>query len=248
MKFKSIAISLLFSLIATKSLMAITIIEPKSIGSKKGFYGSVDADFQFSNGDTEKSAYSIDSLLGLGRDKSFTFVSAAYQYSDINDRIDTDDAFVHLRHIHALASQLTWEGFAQFSQDEGSFIEKRELYGLGLRKFIPSKNREIYFGLGVMHENKKFKNTASQRKGLGNFYISAKFKFVNKSNLFFTLYLQPHLERVSNFDATSLGQYTMPISEKLSFKFKVSYKHTETPAVGKSRDNTASVIGLSYQF
>lgn len=240
----------LLLLIFLSPLHAITVIDPVEPGEKLGWYGELEGDVSFSNGDTNENAIGLGLLFGRGEKGATTFLQGAYSYAEVDDDVDDDSSFVHLRHLRTTKwKHLVAEAFFQLGRDDQSFIERRQLLGMGIRsRWEPSEGLKLHLGLGVVEEQKDLKGQEDLREVLANLYLSSRWKLPRDASLYAVVYFQPRLRDPDFYDNIAEGVYKIPVSDQLNLKIKASYRHTETPAAGKSRDNTSAVVGLAWNF
>lgn len=229
---------------------AISIIEPKVISQNQGLSADLSLAFEYSNGDSDSEAYSVELSSHYGKKHYLHYALASAGLEKDNGTKSQDQMFVHLRHLRQTPwrEALNFEIFGQLGRDDIKNIDRRDLIGTGFRYHQIHKKQTLFFGLGGFYFQEERKGGFEEDDVRLNVYLSLKSELTKSAELICLAYYQPKVDEFSDFDIVAQAGLSNDLSERLQLELKAAYSHNETPALSKARDNTQMTIGLNYKL
>lgn len=163
-------------------------------------------------------------------------------------------AFTQLRYNYIFSSKIRSFHFYQLQSNKTVLLNKRELYGSGLRiSFFNKDSSKVSFnlGLGLMYENEfldkrwigvnDIPNTSLFRMAD---FVSIKYSINKKIELLNVLYYQPSISEFSDFRLFNDFSVVFKFSKRYSFEFSAKYRNDSKPpsTIEKEDLNTAAGI------
>jgi len=242
-------LSFIFSFI---SLHAIVTIVPQNIGEKPGYTGILDGSLGTKRGNTEKDEYTAGVKFQYDNAQNYlVWLDVSGSYAKASGKKNTQKSYAHVRLIHTLYENLTFEAFLQSQNNKFTNIKLRSLSGVGVRYHINNSNYgELYTGLGVYYENINYSSTIDpiEKNARINLYIAYVKKFQNKNKIAYVAYYQPKPDDFNDYVTTQALQLEVNIFQKLYLKFKVMYYEDSIPAIGIKRVDFTQKTSLTYKF
>jgi len=220
-----------------------------------GSSGAVSLDFSGAKGNEDKSRIGTGFLYRLTQEKTTDLVSANYHHGETNGVRDSNNAFLHARHIHDINNTKAWEVFAQVEKNEFTRLKLRSLLGGGLRKkLIDDESYRQYLGLGLFYSVEKLDQAevtnedSEQRSTRVNFYSLNRWIWSKNTKLYATLYAQPVINDWKDYRLLGIASLKVAIDTHLSLKVNYTVsRDSEPPALVKKTD-TRYFTGFEYQF
>lgn len=201
-------------------------------------------------------------MLGSSR---FAAKAAARDTEKIGDLVGNDDtrfANAHLGHLRYSLTVLPWlaaDLFTQLSSDEFILLQARWVFGLGPR-FILFRNDEFaaVFGTGYMPELEYLNPTAfvGQPESTShmnwwhrwNNYLSFKLDAGELLTISATTYLQPRIDRLTDFWVLNENALSVKLTKRLQLKLALTIRHDSKPptACVEAFDDGVCPIGRSF--
>lgn len=220
-----------------------------------GSSGSVSLDVSGAKGNEDKSQIGMGFLYRLAQEQTTDIVSSNYHYGKTSDIRDSNNAFLHLRHIHDINDTKAWEVFTQVEKNEFTRLKLRSLLGGGLRKkLIDDKSYRQYMGLGLFYSVERLDQAAvtneesEQRHTRVNFYTLNRWIWSKNTKLYATLYAQPVINDWKDYRLLGIASLKVAIDTHLSLKVNYTItRDSEPPALVKKND-IRYFTGFEYQF
>jgi len=231
-------IVLLLLLITSQYLFALISITPVEIGDKAGIHGKVFTSLQTKRGNTDKDNYKAGLKVTYDSNNSFvSWAEVSAEYGESNDIEDTNKAYIHLRHIHALTKKnLRTELFSQVEEDKFRLIQRRILGGAGVRvkMFDTLENTNAYLGFGALYETIKYTSTVDKKEDNIRFngYFAYTMNLTKDSKLSYSLYYQPKYNKFKDYIQAHKMDLKLQVYKSLFLKLRVAYDVDSIPAIG----------------
>lgn len=225
-----------------------------------GVSGEFNLGFGGAEGNTEKMAFSLDAHIDRVTHRHTTVLLFGGVYGE-SDRIkDTEEMFLHVRHIRPQTSVLSWDNFAQVESNTFTRLSYRALIGSGARWQVFGSNQadsnsenKTFLGLGAFIEREKLealgnayvKETDATR---GNMYFITQFRVSPQSLIKSSTYWQPDLEQLS--DARALQDFTLEVAmaNRVNLALSLKIKHDTKPPAGVEHTDVTYQTGVSVKF
>lgn len=229
---------------------AISIIEPKVIQENQGLAADLSLAFEYSNGDSDSEAYSVELSSHYGKKDYLHYALASAGLEKDNGTKSRDQMFVHVRHLRQFPdyNSINYEFFGQLGRDEIKNLDRRDLIGSGLRYHQIHKRQTFFLGLGGFYFHEERKGGFKENDVRMNLYLSLKSQLTETAKLICLAYYQPKVDEFSDFDIVAQAGLSNNLSKRLQLELKAAYSHNETPALNKARDNTQMTVGLNYKL
>lgn len=250
--------ALLSACLVSFSVSAHAIVNVEDLhfnDSGPGSSGAVSLDISGAKGNEDKSRIGTGFLYRLSQEKTTDLVSANYHHGETNGVRDSNNAFLHARHIHDLNNTKAWEVFAQVEKNEFTRLKLRSLLGGGLRKTLMDEaDYRQYLGLGLFYSVEKLDQAevtnedSEQRSTRVNFYSLNRWIWSKNTKLYATLYAQPVINDWKDYRLLGIASLKVAIDTHLSLKVNYTVTHdSEPPALVKQTDSRY-FTGFEYQF
>ncbi len=251
-------IALLATLI-TLSLPVHAIVNLQDIHTqeiKPGFSGTVGLEFSGTKGNSEKSDTTLASQLQWNNTDYRNILLADYSYGEANQQINSDEAFLHLRHIHHINHHYAWELFGQLQNDRFARLSLRRLVGGGFRHKQDFGDNRYIFGVGAFFEEERLKEDANittpeERRSnnwRGNLYGITGHTLNDQSRLFSTLYYQPKLSDSGDYRVLLKAGVKVKMAENLNLTIGVDGKYDSQPPLEVKDYDISYRSGIELNF
>ncbi len=245
--------TLVISLFWLAASHAITNIESERLNNTEyGTRGNISLSLDGRIGSSDKVALgtSVNIIRAFKHEEWITILSR--DYAEVDREVNTDETFLHLRHLRKHTPNWGHEFFTQYQEDRFSFLAQRILLGAGIR-YTPSTKDKLqanHFGAGLFYETEDYVSISNENeKGIRlNLYWAFKNKLNDITTYTSTLYFQPKIDDLS--DEKGLWQNALTISVtstiSLSLNWDVEYD-TQTPSVASDAETRYDSV-LIYNF
>ena len=227
---------LLILLLSIQQLFALISIVPIEIGNKPGVSGKIKVGLETKRGNTHKDGYTGSMLINYDNNSSYViWLDISAEYAEVSGLVDTSKVYSHLRYIHALENKdIQTEFFLQAQQDKFKAIEKRRLAGAGLRfkLFGEESEGKAYFGIGALYEYLRHIDDTidpDEDNTRLSTYAAYTIDFNEDSNLAYTIYYQPRLNKFSDHVISNKFEIQLHVYLKLFLQFSVYYDVDSSP-------------------
>ncbi|MFT6152753.1 MAG: hypothetical protein ACJA0E_000398 [Bermanella sp.] len=241
--------------LSASSALAITNIESQRLSnSTEGTSGSVSLALDGRIGESDKFALGTSIKLIKRNQRSEIITIISRDYAEVDDVVNTDESFIHLRYLHKYSNNWGQEVFSQYQEDKFSFLKKRSLIGAGARYTLTqAENRQSanHFGIGLFYENEVYIssiNVADEHAVRFNIYWAYKNNLANTIQYTSTLYLQSKTNRLADQKGIWQNAVTISVTSTINLSLSWDIEHdTETPT---NRNNTETSYDsvLIYNF
>lgn len=248
---KSTLAALLF---VSLSANAITNIESQRLSkSEDGTEGSASFTLDGREGNSDKIAMGSElKLIHISGQHEWITI-ASRDYAEVDDEVNTDKTFIHLRHLHKHGPNIGHEVFVQHEDDEFRLLSSRNLIGGGLRyTFTPKDIHQANsVGVGLFFEDEDYLNggdSNDEETVRLNLYWAYKNKFNDHATYTSTLYFQPSVEDLSDEKGLWQNALTLSVTTTISLSVKWDVVHdTKTPDDVVATETTYKTV-LIYNF
>jgi putative salt-induced outer membrane protein YdiY len=236
---------------------AIVNVEQAIIGKpSEGVHNSMDLLASGASGNTNTSSTNA-SFLSLWQHGDHTeFLQIQYAYGKSGGKVDTDNAFAHLRHRTAISHDWAVEAFAQTGQNPFARLTKRTLLGGGMRRVLYEENNKSagYFGFGAFYEHELLTDTLGTTDPLqenlwrANTYLVLKRQFNDQVRLYSTTYYQPAFEDTADYRLLEQASMLVKMAENLDFKISLDFSFDSKPPQTVQKRDLVYSTGLQFTF
>jgi len=218
----------------------INIKKQKKMKKGKVFGAILGLSLALYKGNTDMFILDSNVRFDLHKGKNSGFLIGNLSYGEKNGESYLNKGFVHIRYIRNISKILMAETFAQMAFNDFILLNRRALTGVGfrLRLFknkIKSEYFKVYIGSGMMFENEKFdpsnNNKAKPETSLfkSTSYISLSYSS-DKITIKDVTSLQTNIGKNSSTRIYSDMQFSIKLSEKLSYTASLTYRYDNNPA------------------
>jgi putative salt-induced outer membrane protein YdiY len=223
---------------------------------KPGFNGFVELDASGATGNTNKTDLALGGRLEWNRERHTTFLVGNVNYGRASGTTNTDNSFLHLRHIYQSTDLLAWEGFGQLQRDRFARLSLRRLVGGGARFTLTQRTADSaeFLGTGAFYEwedlTAKSGTTDETRthKWRGNLYWVVKRRFHEGVHGVNSLYYQPNLRQLHDYRALDAAELKVDLTEVVALKIRLSVAYDSEPPQTVKQTDVTYYTGLSWAF
>lgn len=190
-------------------------------------------------GNTSTLTFSGSVFGGIVYGHNVIFVKASADYGQAMSTTNVARWNTHARYNYNLTEDFAFEGFVQVQHDRFRRIEVRDLYGLGVRySFYRDKDNDVFAGTTYMLEHETIDSLADgtgAEKNVWNrnstyFGINAKITALLDASS--VTYIQPRLDRPSDFRVMSESWMSAQITKRLAVKVTGTFWYDNDPPLG----------------
>jgi putative salt-induced outer membrane protein YdiY len=223
---------------------------------KEGFNGFVELDASGASGNTNKTDFGLGTRLEWHHERRTTVAVGSVNYGRASGAVNTDNAFLHLRHIYQSTDLLAWEGFAQLQRDRFARLSLRQLLGGGARFTLRRRSADsaAFVGTGAFYEREDrtaktgTTDETRTRKWRGNLYWVFKHRFREGVHAVNSLYYQPNLDRFHDFRALDNAELQVDLTELVVLKIRLSVAYDSEPPQTVKETDVSYHTGLAWSF
>lgn len=233
---------------------AITNIERERLGDHaQGTRGHVSVTLDGREANSDKIALGSELKLHHHTLQHEWLMLASRDYAEVDDEVNTDKTFAHLRFVKKQSSKWAYETFAQHEDDEFRSLSSRALLGAGIRHTIPSKNEHELnrFGVGFFLEDEDYLHEGDKNDEQTvrlNLYWAYKNRLNDHASYSSTFYFQPSVEDMNDQKGLWQNAITASVTETISLSVKWDVVHdTRTPDEVVATETTYKTV-LIYNF
>ena len=236
---------------------AIVNVEDMRIGSPKpGYSGHVDVAISGKSGNTDKAETQLDAHLRWHRERITNLLIASYDYAETSSVRDTNNTFLHARHVRQTSELRAWEWFAQWEENEFARLSFRRLVGTGMRLTLAESPERLsmHLGLGAFYTQQQLEQQPGLSDGgdasfwRANLYFAYKHRLNQQLSLQSTTYYQPKLADGADFRALEQAALTVKMTDRLSLRLALDIIHDSRPPETVEQTDVSYTTGLSYDF
>nr|WP_168710995.1 DUF481 domain-containing protein [Ningiella ruwaisensis] len=227
------------------------------IETKEGFSGNLGISLNGQSGNKDEQEYSIDSVLRYSENSNIFVLLGDYNYSKTNDIRDEDELFLHARwvNLNFFKPSLDSEVFTQYQYDDFADLSNRTLIGANIRwrqdLLFEADKSQFILGAGAFLEREESEQTnLSETLVRANLYA----RYLHQEDgeypfsFFFSAYVQPAVEDVSDLRSLVVTGIEFPIRPSLSIGFDIEVKHNSTPFSDVEKTDIDYGVTLKYSF
>ena len=245
--------ALLLLMIHCHSSQAITNIESERLNNAKaGTRGNINLSLDGRIGSSDKVALgtSVKIIRAFEHEEWITILSR--DYAEVDRKVNTDETFLHLRHLRKHNPNWGREVFTQYQEDRFALLEQRILLGAGIRYTLTPTNEKLqanHFGLGLFYETEKYVGTTENEYGTRlNAYWAFKNRLNDVATYTSTLYFQPKLNDLSDEKGLWQNALTVNVTRTISLSLSWDVEHDTRTPDGANATETRYDSVLIYHF
>ena len=242
-------------LIAHGSAHAIVSMEDLHTGKpKEGFTGNIQLSMSSTVGNVDKQDYSLGSRLQWHENISTSYVLLNGAYGEVEGVKNTENTFLHARHVRQFRPKLAAEGYIQQETNKFARIDYRRLLGGGLRftVFEQEETGNAYLGLGAYYSQQKISagedDAGTDSQWRASSYLILKYQATENTVLASTTYYQPAFGDMSDYRALQEAAVRVRMSERLSLILSANVRYDSEPPDGVEKREAVYQTGLSVEF
>ena len=248
--------TILIFMVTTIAVSQVNTEAMRNTKERSGFANTLGFDFGFEKSKEEvlevAGKYRLD-FMGKNGLQSFLVLSYenGYEKEDAEKNSIVNKGFGHLRFTKNMFDKFFIEVFTQYGFNDFLLMNKRRLYGSGIRYRI--LNREIlsgYVGVGAMHEEEIYNLGSDFNMNLlrSTNYLSWKIRFNETSSLQNTAYYQFDTKNTSDRRILYDGDLNIALNNKLVFTLSLNFRYDSEPHGELGKTYTQLKNGIEYIF
>ncbi len=216
---------------------------------ESGISGNIGVTYSVTMGNSELIEFGLKPSLVWRGGKHQVFMLNDLSIVSSDDEDSISEGFSHLRYNYDITQRIIYELFLQAQYDKSQDLEERYLSGSGLRLIIFDKERSVIAGgLTGMYEYEELSSGKNTEIFRGSFYLSTRINIADKLKFANTVYLQPELGDLDDYRILNEGEFSVSISENMSFTSSVKYRYDSEPPPGIKNYDLELKNGLKFKF
>lgn len=236
------------------SSSAITNIESERLNNtEEGTTGTMSLSMDGKVGSSDKIALgsALKLIRAYRRDELIAILSR--DYAEVDDEVNTDESFVHLRYLTKNTPNWGHEVFVQHEEDQFNVITRRSLIGAGMRYTLtpkPDQHQANHIGFGLFHEEEFYQDSTltSEKNARLNLYWAYKNQLSDNSIYTSTFYFQPNVEEFGDEKGLWQNALTISVTTTISLSLTWDVKHDTQAPDGEDNTETTYKNVLIYNF
>lgn len=233
----------------------VTNIEAQRVKTDtSGWYGEINTGFKFVKEVGNVFTSNSDARVQYKTKKDLYLLLGEYNWSRASDKINTHNAYLHLRYNRKLKpSWLRWEVFSQYQFNEITRINLRILNGTGPRfKLVEKEKASVYLGVLYMFEYTKQLNQDNNilylKEHRNSSYVSFSVFPNDFLSILSTTYYQPKLNRWKDYRISNISELRAKISKKffIGMAYKFNFDTYPSEGISKSTHSFENKIGIVF--
>jgi putative salt-induced outer membrane protein YdiY len=235
------------------SMVLLMPVSAKAEGVLEGWKGSVFAGYNQAQGNTNKSAASLQLEANKKVDGVAYLLKGSMAYSETNNAMDGQKWDALGRMSFDFGADQKWYSLYQVLLDHDYFsdIDYRLTPSAGIGYHIAASDDWTWdadAGLGYRVERHRMNKEANDE------YLTALVHTFMKKQVFEKAYLSeditvyPGLKTGSAVNVRAETTFTNPLSQALDFELKYIVDHNSQPAADKKKTDTQVIAGVKYKF
>ncbi len=241
------------------SAFAIVNIESKRAdpaAQEEGFEGFVNVDISGDNGNTKESDLALSVQLNWAGENSSDLLMLNYAYGETANVKDTDQSFLHYRHVWLARETVSYEAFTQLETNEFTRLKLRSLLGGGIRLKLdlPEKPHSAYLGLGLFRSREDLDPLISGGEVIEDYttrlnsYLVYRYHMNEHVRLLNMLYYQPDVSEFGDYRLLEQLAINVALNKSLSLTVSIDIAHDSRPPQNVETTDTSYRTGLEYRF
>ena len=193
--------------------------------------------------------------INIGQDlSSFLVISYENGYEQLPENeknIIKNKGFGHFRLTKSISKNFYLEGFIQAGFNDFLLMERRSLYGLGVRnKLVDKKRITLFGGLGFMTESEVYNTKLEDDKNLlrSTNYLNANFSISENIQLINTIYFQLSTFEEKDYRLLFESIFEYKLNDNLEFSFELNYRYDNQPHGDLGKIYYDVKNGITYRF
>ena len=193
--------------------------------------------------------------INIGQDlTSFLVISYENGYEQLPENeknIIKNKGFGHFRLTKSISKNFYLEGFIQAGFNDFLLMERRSLYGLGVRnKLVDKKRIALLGGLGFMSESEAYNTKLEDDKNLlrSTNYLNANFSISENIQLVNTIYFQLSTVEEKDYRLLFESIFEYKLNDNLEFSFELNYRYDNQPHGDLGKIYYDVKNGITYRF
>ncbi len=240
-------------LLSFTSAAQIVNVESKRIQrDSTGWAGNIGGEFNLTKNVNTVLETNLYATLQYKTRQNTYLILGDYSFMRGADKRLINKLFAHLRYDHRLSSTTYLESFFQFQNNEITKINERLLWGAGLRFKLRPTNKKVLMFLGISFMYELEEEDVQPIYYSRHFRNSSYFTIHWHPNKLLTLtsstFLQPRLDKPSDFRILNQEDLKLVLTKKLSFTADWNFVFDNSPAEGIPKMNYELTTGLEYHL
>lgn len=234
---------------------AIVSMEDLHTGApREGLSGNAALSLSTTSGNTEKEDYALGSRLQWHSGAVTDYLILRGAYGESGGVKNTENSFLHARHMYNFRPRHNAELFVQAEQDTFARLDFRGLAGLGARYTIFERESVgvVHFGLGAFYSRERIDDSypdgGTESLWRTNSYLVLKYQLSENAVLGSTTYYQPAMGDSHDFRALEQAGLKVKINDTLSLTLSYDLRYDSEPPIGVERRDTTTATTLSLEF
>ena len=231
----------------------VNIEDQRPADADTGLHGRLELGLNGDSGNSERSEWHLGGRLLRRTQGTRDLLIADYTYGQSQGRRNSNRAFLHLRHGHALTGPVSVEGFAQVEQDEFARLRLRTLLGGGLRWSFDDDRRRQRLGLGVFRAWERIADAGladprSDAFWRANLYWHYERPAGQGLRLSSTLYVQPRIGPMADLRLLEDLACELPLVSGLRLRLGFEIIHDSRPPLTVEQTDVHYRTDLTLRF
>jgi putative salt-induced outer membrane protein YdiY len=248
---------LMGSLLLSTSIYSQTIINAEKLNSAKDSLAfSLQLSYSGNRGNAVTDKFKLaPSFLLVGK-KNDLKLFGGYSVLATGNKSYLNNGFAHIRHNYKLSTRLKTFEFYQLQFNAVLLLQKREVFGAGLRYALVQKDSlKFDMGIGAMHESEflddeslevgEITNTFVVRATVVSSFEWIMNEFVQINNV---IYYQPYFKDFEDFRLLNDFSLTARITNRFNVSTSLTIRYDSKPPLALTNFDSKVNVGLGYRF
>ena len=214
------------------------------------YKGNIVAGGSRAEGNTDSRAFNTSAQLVIRSKRQRATLAGAYNYGKSDDKLSARNANGSFKYDYFATPKLFTYAQTLLERDDLQDLRLRKTFGLGLGyQFIDTERTSLSAEAGPSYYTEDFTQTEDQDYGAGRWSIKFNHDLIPDRLIVFHFHEGYYgFEKSGAYYIRSEQGLRIPVTKNFFANFQINYNYNSQPAVGKRKDDTIYIIGLSYEF
>jgi putative salt-induced outer membrane protein YdiY len=233
----------------TISLFDIKAVNPK-VQSSVTYKGYIVAGGSRADGNTDSRALNTSAQLVIRSKRQRLTLAGAYNYGKTDETLSARNANASIKYDFFATKKLFTYAQTLFERDDVQDLRLRKTFGLGLGyQFIDNERTSFSAEAGPSYYTEDFTQTEDQEYAAGRWSIRFNHELIPDRLIVFHFHEGYYgFEGSGSYYIRSEQGFRIPVAKNFFANFQINFNYNSQPGVGKRKDDTIYIFGLSYKF
>lgn len=244
-----------FIIVSTKLNAQVNTEKYRNENDTSGFSGFVQLNISAQTGNVDLQELDPTFRVDYKTQHTHSFAIILGEYGWKDQVAFSNQALLHLRHVHEISFPFEWEVFGQINYDKARLLLFRDLAGVGLRfNIFKNKLNELWIGTDYMIEHEKYdlpptaKHKVEQTVNRWSNYLNYSLNIKHGVLFSVVIYYQPRFDLFSDLRILNENSLSVDLVKNLALSVGFRLYYNSRPPDTIKNTDTKTELGFSFSF